>query len=42
MKCIINIGDETIGECDLKVIDDFMGAIGGLFIPYENYINIRF
>lgn len=37
MKCIINIGDETIGEGDFEVIDDSMGAIGGLFIPNENY-----
>lgn len=36
MKCIINKGDETIGEGYLKVIDDSIVAIGGLFSSNEN------
>ena len=41
MRCIVNIGDETIGEGDFEITDDAMGAIGGLFFPNENYIKFQ-
>jgi hypothetical protein len=37
MKCIINIGRESIGEPDFEITDASVGAIGGISVPNKNY-----
>ena len=37
MKVFIFIGQEKIGEADFAVTDESMGAVGGNFLPCENY-----
>ncbi|TDW52256.1 hypothetical protein EV144_101944 [Flavobacterium sp. 270] len=37
MKGLLLIDNEKIGEVNLMVIDEPMGAIGGDFIPFESY-----
>jgi hypothetical protein len=41
MKCFVFIDVEKIGEADLVVTDEFMGAIGGIFIPNGAYLKYQ-
>jgi len=37
MKCLIFIEEIEIGEANLEVIDETMGAIGGILVPFPAY-----
>ena len=41
MKCFVSIDVEKIGEADLVVTDESMGAIGGIFIPNGAYLKYQ-
>ncbi|RZK34527.1 MAG: hypothetical protein EOO90_30665 [Pedobacter sp.] len=41
MKCLIIIDEIQIGEATLEVIDESMGAIGGIFAPSLAYQNFQ-
>lgn len=41
MKCLIFIDEIQIGEAILEVIDETMGAIGGIFVPSLAYKNFQ-
>jgi len=41
MKCFMFIDVEKIGEADLVVTDESMGAIGGIFIPNGAYLKYQ-
>jgi hypothetical protein len=41
MKCSIFIDNKKIGEAELIIIDESMGAIGGIFIPNDAYFKFQ-
>ena len=41
MKCSIFINNEKIDEANLVIIDESMGAIGGVFIPNDAYLKFQ-
>lgn len=41
MKGYLYIGDEKIGDSDLRVIDESMGGIGGILSVNGNYQKYR-